>query len=261
MPQTLTEPGLNRLSREAWALIDAADMIVADLDGCLAVDQLPLPGAADFVRRTGARLVVASNNSTHSARQLAERLRCNGLPLAGARLVLAGELAVQLVARQRPGARVMLLGTEAIREAAQRAGLQLVEEAPQVVLLTRALDLGWRQLEAAVAALHAGAALVVANPDLSHPGAAGVPRIETGALLALLRSVLPRLQAVVVGKPEQPMFRAALALGGVEPGRAVMIGDNAATDIAGAQAIGMHAIHLAATRSAPAQALALAAES
>ena len=246
MQQTLIEANLAELSAQAWRLIDAADVVVVDLDGCLAADNVPLPGASDFARRVGGKLVVASNNSTHCADQLSDILRRNGLPVLAERFVLAGELAVRIVAQQRPGARVMLLGTKAIREAALGAGLRIVVDAPDVVLLTRAVTSGFPQFEAAVAALHRGAVLVVTNPDLSHCGVGGEPRIETGALLALFRSVLPGLECLVIGKPELPLLQAALALHDAQPERAVMIGDNAATDIEGARRIGMHAIHLTA---------------
>lgn len=246
MPLTLTETSLSELSADAWRLIDAASVVVADLDGCLAADNIPLPGAVDFVNRLGNRLVVASNNSTHTAHQLSIILGQHGLLVRSERFVLAGELAVRIVAQQWPGARVMLLGTQAICEAAEIAGLRLVAEGGDVVLLTRAVNSGFWQLESAVAALHAGAELVVANPDLSHPGIGGEPRIETGALLALLKSVLPRLKALVIGKPEATIFRAALALDHAQPERSVMIGDNPATDIEGARRIRMNTIQLAA---------------
>lgn len=258
MSSILVETSVSALSGAAWRLIDEADLVVADLDGCLATDNIPLPGVAEFVERTRDRLVVASNNSTHSAAELAGQLGRNGLRVAADRIVLAGEVAVRAVAARWPGARLMLLGTEALRAAAQQAGLRLADDRPDVVLLTRALTHGTAQLEAAVAALHAGAALVVANPDLSHPGKNGVPRVETGAVLALLRSVLPQLEGTVIGKPEHPLFQAALAIGGVAPERAVMIGDNATTDIAGARRMGMRAIHLHA--SARARAVRAAAQ-
>ncbi len=246
MPRTLTERSLAELSDEAWRVIDQADVVVVDLDGCLAADNMPLPGAAHFAQKVAGKLVLASNNSTHSATQLSDVLRRNGLPIRAGRLVLAGELAVRIVAQQHPGARVMLLGTDAIREAAERAGLRLVDKDGEVVLLARALSVGFRQLEAAVAALHAGAALVVTNPDLSHPGLRGEPRIETGALFALFRAVLPLLEGLVVGKPEPAMFHAALELGKGRAERSVMIGDNPATDIEGARRIRMNTIHLSA---------------
>lgn len=244
MSSTLVESGVATLSAAAWRLIDEADLVVADLDGCLASDNVPLPGVVEFVERTRARLVVASNNSTHSASELALLLGRGGLHIAPDRIVLAGEVAVRAVAARWPGARLMLLGTQALHAAAVQAGLVLDDDGPDVVLLTRAIARGTAQLEAAVAALHAGAALVVANPDLSHPGRHGVPRVETGAVLALLRAVLPQLESTVIGKPEQPLFQAALAIGGVAPERAIMIGDNATTDIAGARRLGMRTIHL-----------------
>lgn len=250
MNGVLLEASVSALSEQAWRLIDEAELVVADLDGCLASDNIPLPGVAEFVARTRERLVVASNNSTHSAADLAQLLARNGLQVAAGRIVLAGEVAVQAVAARWPGARLMLLGTEALRATAHRAGLRLVDDRPEVVLLTRAIPRGTSQLEAAVAALHDGCPLVVANPDLSHPGENGVPRVETGAVLALLRAVLPQLHALVIGKPEQPLFQAALDMVGVKPERAVMIGDNPVTDIAGALRMGMRAIHLGARSAA-----------
>jgi len=249
MFKTLSEPGLAELSDEAWQLIERADLVVADLDGCLAADNVPLPGAMHLVQKVIDKLVVASNNSTHSAAQLSALLQRNSLPIPAGRLVLAGELAVRIVAEQHPGARVMLLGTAAIREAAARAGLRLVDQDAEVVLLARALDTRFGQWESAVAALHAGASLVVTNPDLSHPGLHGEPRIETGALFAMFKAVLPALQALVVGKPEPAMFQAALALGGACAERSLMIGDNPATDIEGARRLGLQTIHLSVTHS------------
>lgn len=248
-PQALRERSLSELRGVAWQLIDTAEMVVVDLDGCLAADNVPLPGAVQLASRLGRRLVVASNNSTHSAQELSSLLSERGLQIAADRFVLAGELTVQIVASRWPGARVMLLGTPTLSRLAESSGLRLVSEGADLVVLTRAITSGFAQLEAALSALHGGADLVVANPDLSHPGAGGAPRLETGALHVMLKTVLPDLRAVVIGKPEAPMFDAALALGPVLPDRAVMIGDNQKTDIEGAMRIGMNTIHL--VRGAP----------
>ena len=83
--------------------------------------------------------------------------------------------------------------------------------------------------------------MIVANPDLTHPGEHG-PVIETGALLALLKACVPRPNITLVGKPSAYLFHAAL--GSVLPAGAVMIGDNMETDIAGARALGIRAIHV-----------------
>ena len=86
-----------------------------------------------------------------------------------------------------------------------------------------------------------GLPLIVANPDLTHPGEDG-PVIETGALLALLEACVPGARSCVAGKPSAHLFR--VALGPVAPEAAVMIGDNPDTDIAGARRLGMPSIHV-----------------
>ncbi|MCA0851105.1 HAD hydrolase-like protein [Salipiger thiooxidans] len=86
-----------------------------------------------------------------------------------------------------------------------------------------------------------GLPLIVANPDLTHPGEDG-PVIETGALLALLHACVPRARSCVAGKPSAHLFR--VALGPVAPDAAVMIGDNPDTDIAGARRLGIPTIHV-----------------
>jgi 4-nitrophenyl phosphatase/NagD protein len=242
--EALSEPSLAQLSTSGWALIDRCALVVADLDGCLTADNVPLDGSAEFVRRVGDRLVVVSNNSTHVSEEMAAHLSRSGLPLRAEQLLMAGEVAVRLIARDRPGARIMIVGTEAIAAAARRAGLAPVNSCPDVVLLTRATSSTLAHLQSAVDALHRGADLVIANPDLTHPGHDGTPRIETGALLALLKAVLPRIAPRIVGKPELSMFEAALATSSSPPDRAVMIGDNLLTDIAGGRRAGMHVIHL-----------------
>ncbi len=246
------------MSLLAWDRIRAAEVVLADLDGCLATGNAPLPGAAELAGALGERLVVVSNNSTEDAPQLAAQLRAGGLALAPGRIVLAGELAVQLVAERWPGARLLLAGSATLAARARAAGLQLTQQDPEVVLLCRDLTFSYARLQRIAGALKEGAALVAANPDLTHPGADGVPVPETGALLAAVRAVAPTgCEPLVVGKPEPLLFRAALARAGVrDAARAVMIGDNPATDIAGATALGMPAILIGAAPAAAAPDLA-----
>ena len=67
----------------------------------------------------------------------------------------------------------------------------------------------------------------------------------------------PFLSAVVisgelgVGKPHPDMFRTALDLLGVPPGRAAMVGDNWERDVCGARAVGMRAVWISHGRVPP----------
>lgn len=218
--------------------------VLCDLDGCLVSGETVLPGAQGLIERAGARLMVLSNNSTDTAASLSARLARGGLVVAPERMVLAGVAAIDLVARRSPGARVFVCGSGATVGYAIESGLQADEKTPEYVILTRDTGFSYGRLQAVLGYLKRGARLVVANADATHPGADGVPVPETGALLAAVRECLPALRFEVVGKPQPALFRAALDRLGVSPGEAVLIGDNPATDGAGAKAAGVDFIQI-----------------
>jgi HAD superfamily hydrolase (TIGR01450 family) len=218
--------------------------ILCDLDGCLVSGETVLPGAQAFVERAGARLMVLSNNSTDTAGSLSARLARGGLAVPPERMVLAGVAAVELVASQAPGARVFVCGSGATVGYAADCGLQADENTPEYVILTRDTGFTYGRLQAVLGYMTQGASLVVANADATHPGIDGVPVPETGALLAAVQKCLPGLAFEVVGKPEPGLFRVALERLGIGPDNAVLVGDNPATDGAGAKAAGVDFIQI-----------------
>ncbi len=160
------------------------------------------------------------------------------------RILLAGATAIDVVARETPGARVMVLASSAIRTYARQLGLELTETNSDIVVLGRDRKFSYARLTAAANAVRNGAQLIVANPDLTHPGPNETVVPETGALLSALLACTGNVAHRIIGKPELPMFRKALQLLGARSDDAVMIGDNPDTDGRGAQAAGMTFIHV-----------------
>jgi HAD superfamily hydrolase (TIGR01450 family) len=226
------------------ALLARYRAILCDLDGCLVSGETVLPGAQAFIEGAGARLMVLSNNSTDTDASLSARLARGGLAVKPERMVLAGVAAVELVARRSPGARVFVCGSGTTVGYVPACGLQADENTPEYVILTRDTEFTYGRLQTVLGYLMRGARLVVANADATHPGADGVPVPETGALLAAVRECLPKQEFEVVGKPEPALFRMALERLGVGPGEAVLVGDNTATDGAGARAAGVDFIQV-----------------
>jgi HAD superfamily hydrolase (TIGR01450 family) len=183
--------------------------------------------------------MVLSNNSTDTAASLSARLARGGLQVAPERIVLAGVAAIERVARRAPGARVFVCGSGATVGHAVACGLPTDESAPDYVILTRDTGFSYDRLQAVLGYLKQGARLVVANGDATHPGADGVPVPETGALLAAVLTCLPDQPHEVLGKPRPGLFEVALDRLGASPGDTVLIGDNPATDGAGAAAAGV----------------------
>jgi len=69
---------------------------------------------------------------------------------------------------------------------------------------------------------------------------------ETGALLAAVLACAGQARCQTIGKPEPPLFLRALSILGASAHDAIMIGDNAETDGAGAARMGMRYINAAA---------------
>src|SRR5215468_7104356 len=61
---------------------------VVDLDGTLVRDGTPVPAADRLIGLIDGRVVVVSNNSTHSAADMAVELASRGLPIPADKLVL-----------------------------------------------------------------------------------------------------------------------------------------------------------------------------
>jgi len=228
----------------AHAAVSSAHGILLDWDGCVVVGNNVLPATRRLLARHADRVAIVSNNSTHLPEQLSAFLARAGLVVPPSRIILAGAEAVAWVAEARDAGRVMIFGSAPIRSLALRLGINVVRDSPDLVLLMRDTRFGYNQLARAAGALHRGARLVVANADRTHPGIGGDIVPETGALLAALTSCVPGTVPIIVGKPERLLFDRACAILGISSGEALMIGDNADTDIAGAKTLGIRTLHI-----------------
>lgn len=229
-----------RSAREASIAVRTAPALLIDWDGCVALGERLDPAALELIARHQDRVAIVSNNTTHLPDHFSACLARHGVLLPPERVVLAGTQALERAAR-RGAARTLLIGAGRMKAEALRLGLSLVRGDAELVVLLRDSRFSYSKLELAANALNDGAALIVGNPDLVHPGARGRLVPETGALLAALQACVdPRgLDLQVVGKPEPALFEAACRMLGVPPSEALMIGDNPATDMAGAFALGM----------------------
>jgi 4-nitrophenyl phosphatase len=101
-------------------------------------------------------------------------------------------------------------------------------------------EVDYRRLAVAMTAVRAGAELIATNADARYPTPAGfLP--GAGSLVAALEAATGATPQVI-GKPAPAMFEAILRVTGVAPAEAVVVGDNPASDIAGAHRAGCGSI-------------------
>lgn len=242
-----------------FALIDRYDGFLFDAYGVLVDASGALPGAAAAiaaVRAAGKPLAVVTNDASRLPETAAARFARVGLPIGADEVVSAGAmLAPHVAARGLAGARAIVLGTADAAAYARQAGLTVVAATDDAAIdaLVICDDAGFdflpgmnAALTACVRACDAGRppALVVANPDLVFPRGGGALGFTAGTMAAMIEAVLARrypapLRFTALGKPEPAIFAEACRRLGCA--RALMLGDQLETDVAGARAAGLDA--------------------
>jgi HAD superfamily hydrolase (TIGR01450 family) len=214
--------------------------VLLDLDGTVYIGPSVVPGAGEAVRRlrdAGIRVAFLTNDPMSSRDDYVRRLAPDGIAVRAGDVVTSAWATAQLVARDRPGARVLALGSPAWRDEHRRAGLELVDEPGEADVLSVGGDeqFGYAHLRAAVRAVHGGAAFYGANRDRTFPDAGG-PSPATGTVVAAIEYATGTT-ARCAGKPEPGMFDEARRLLG--PGTYLMCGDRLDADVAGGARTGM----------------------
>jgi len=258
-PFPLPCPAAPPASRDPAPWHAGRDGLILDLDGTLIREHQLIEGAATLLNAYRGRFVIVSNNSTHTARQMARRLRAMGLLVRAGDLVLAGEQMVQYLSANLADARILMRASPALKRQAAARGCRLVERDADVVALALDKTFDYAALAAVARELARGARLVASNVDLSHPGPDGQIVPETGALLRAVQGCTGVPPWRVVGKPEPAMFHEGLRRLGCAAAAALVVGDNPDTDAAGAVRAGVQYVLLGsgpwAAAATPAQLL------
>jgi 4-nitrophenyl phosphatase len=112
----------------------------------------------------------------------------------------------------------------------------LDDTAPKAVVVGLDTNLTYEKLKKASFLIQAGATFIATNQDNSIPTPEGLAP-GAGSLVSALKTASGK-QPLVMGKPDAPMFEAALRLVDTSAAQTLMIGDRLNTDITGAALLG-----------------------
>ncbi|HKS46543.1 MAG TPA: TIGR01458 family HAD-type hydrolase [Amycolatopsis sp.] len=213
--------------------------VLIDIDGVLTVSWQPLPGAVEAVsrlREDGFALAFLTNTTSRTRVSIADTLRSAGFPVEAGDIFTAPALTAAHVREHLPDARCFVLNSGDI--AADLAPLTIVDDEPDVVIVGGAgEEFGYPALNRVFGYLQRGARLLAMHRNLYWRTDAGL-QLDAGAFLIGLERAAG-VEAEVLGKPSAAFFTAALDALGVEPGDAVMIGDDIEADVLAAQRCGI----------------------
>jgi HAD superfamily hydrolase (TIGR01450 family) len=224
---------------------------IFDLDGCVYTGDTLVPGVQAFLQRLrerGRRILFLTNNSREAGEELRVKLLRLGIPASLDEILSAAEIVGPFVRERFGPSRVLAIGSETLCRLLIEAGhFLLVVEAyreARVVVVGHDGEFDYRKLTAASRAVASGAAFVAVNVDPRLPIEGGEFYPGCGALVEAVAAAAGT-RPEVIGKPMPYIFRAALARVGVPAEDAAMVGDSLASDVGGAQAVGLKTIWLA----------------
>jgi NagD protein len=214
-----------------------------DMDGVLVREELPIPGAAEFLAALREReipFLVLTNNSIYTARDLSARLSRSGLEVPEEAIWTSALATGRFLADQRPNGSAFVIGESGLTTALHAAGYTLTENDPDYVVLGETRTYSFERITRAIRLVSAGARFIATNPDNIGPTPDG-PLPATGSVAALI-SRATGIEPYFVGKPNPLMMRSALNAIDAHSEHTAMIGDRMDTDVVSGLEAGLETI-------------------
>lgn len=218
--------------------------VLLDLAGVIYDGDKPLRGALDGVarlRRAGLALRFVTNTTRMPKRKVLQRLAALGLDAAASELFTPAEAARNWLAANdcSPSLLVHPALAEEFEGHTGRAHRA-------VVIGDAGQDFDFARLNRAFRELIDGAQFIALAKNRSFKDDDGQLSLDAGAFVTALEFASGR-KALVLGKPSPAFFQAALASMDCRSDNAVMVGDDAEADVAGALNAGLSAAVLVRT--------------
>jgi len=225
------------------------------MDGTIYLGNRLIPGADQFIRtlkEMDRDYFFLTNNSSRDKGAYVDKLGSLGIAAARNQVITSGEATAIYLRAQKAGARLFLLGTEALAQEFSRAGFALVGRAqkPDYVVLGFDTTLTYQKLWDACGLIREGTDYIATHPDFNCPLEGGRFMPDAGAMIAFVEASTGR-RPKVIGKPNREIVEAVLTRTKVPREHIAMVGDRLYTDVALGQAAGLTSILVLSGESKP----------
>lgn len=208
-------------------------LFILDMDGTFYLGDHLIEGSLDFLKRigdTGRSFIFFTNNSSRTSAFYVEKLSKMGCIVDRKAIVTSGDVTIEFLKKNYPGSKVFLLGTELLKNSFVDAGIDLVETAPDIVVVGFDMTFSYDRVTLACKYIRNGALFIATHPDFNCPTEDGfIP--DCGSMCAMITAstgVTPKY----LGKPYAETVEMIKAITGVEKDKMVFVGDRLYTDIA-----------------------------
>lgn len=213
------------------------DAVLLDISGVLYQDGEPLPGAVAAVQRlqaAGVPLRFVTNTSRKTSEQVHADLRRMGFTIERGQVCTAPAAVRAYLERQR--LRPYLL----IHQKLEPEFDGVDQSSPNAVVVCDAGErFDYRHLNRAFRLVMDGAPLIAVGMNRYFRSGDAL-QLDAGPFIRALEYAADA-EALVLGKPAAGFFDTILQAMGVDPGRALMVGDDVEADVIGAMDAGLNA--------------------
>ena len=218
--------------------------LIIDMDGVLYQGDRAmrkLPEFFAFLRSRPVPFMLATNNSTRTPEEYAQKLARMGVGVSPIEILDSGQATARFLAREYPkGTRVHVFGMPSLRRAILDEGFVITDEDVALVVASMDREVTFEKLKRATLLIRGGARFIATNLDPTNPTEEGlVP--GTGTMIAALEAA-SGVKPTAIGKPEPIMYQLAMEQMGACPDTTAAIGDRADTDILGGKRAGLTTI-------------------
>lgn len=215
--------------------------LIIDMDGVLyrGDRSMPLlPEFFEFLRERPIPFILATNNSTRTPQEYADKLARMGVTVSPDEILHSGQATARFLASAYPRkTRIHVFGMPSLMQALVDEGFILADEDVQLVVASMDREVNYEKLKRATILIRRGARLIATNLDPTYVSEDGlIP--GTGAMVVALETA-SGTKALAIGKPEPTMYQLAMEQMDAFPETTAAIGDRVDTDILGGKRAGL----------------------
>lgn len=225
-------------------ILDGILHMALDMDGTLYKGSTLFSAAIPFIERLktyGITYTFFTNNSSRSADEHVDNLVDMGIEARVEQIRTSTHATVDFLKRNYPDVKSLFaVGTPGLRAELYQAGYRLTRAKPELIIVGFDPNLNYADLCKAAYWIERGLDYVATHPDFLCPTDQPTLLLDCGALCAAIESATGRKPSATLGKPHPIMIEGILERLQLERSQLMVVGDRLYTDIAMANAVGVH---------------------
>ena len=186
-------------------IFNKTKFFIIDMDGTFYLDGNIIPGSVDFlntVKAKGKDFCFFTNNSSNNVEVCKNKLQNMGYPVDSDKIVISSHVTIDFLKQNRAGKKIFLLGNERLTADFENAGIELVNDNPDIVVLGFDTTLTYEKMRKACKYIANGCEYIATHPDFNCPTADGFMP-DTGSMMALFKASTGREPDMIMGKPHK----------------------------------------------------------